>query len=141
MFPAMPQSNILVWSAASSADRSTPQPHAAQPPRLSRLLRSIHALDHRPRPDRCHEAFERFRSGDTFTANQIRFVEKVIDYLAKHGSIKAAAVYRAPFADISQSGSESLFADRDADALFERMDQFCGEDLLAGQTTGADDQA
>lgn len=73
------------------------------------------------------KAFERFLSGDTFTANQIRFVEKIIDYLAENGSIDAAAVYRAPFTDISQSGPESLFADQDADALFDLMDQFSSD--------------
>ena len=44
------------------------------------------------------------------TANQIEFVNLVVDHLTEHGTLDAGVLYESPFTDIAPSGPDSLFS-------------------------------
>jgi type I restriction enzyme, R subunit len=48
-------------------------------------------------------------TGKTLTANQIQFVNLVIDYLTQSGWMSAAQLYESPFTDFSPKGVEGVF--------------------------------
>jgi len=54
-------------------------------------------------------AFDGFLAGKTLTANQIQFVNLVIDYLTQSGWMRAAQLYESPFTDFSPRGVEGVF--------------------------------
>jgi type I restriction enzyme R subunit len=55
------------------------------------------------------QAFDAFLNGKTLTANQIQFVNLIIDYLTQSGWMRAAQLYESPFTDFSSKGVEGLF--------------------------------
>ena len=69
-------------------------------------------------------AFARFLDEDTYSAEQIKFVNLVIDYLTENGSVPPARVYASPFVDVSPSGPEELFDEDDLDAVFDVIREF-----------------
>jgi type I restriction enzyme R subunit len=54
-------------------------------------------------------AFDGFLAGKTLTANQIHFVNLVIEYLTQSGWMSAAQLYESPFTDFSPKGVEGVF--------------------------------
>jgi type I restriction enzyme R subunit len=50
-----------------------------------------------------------FLAGKNLTANQIQFVNLVIDYLTQSGWMRAAQLYESPFTDYSPRGVEGVF--------------------------------
>ena len=55
-------------------------------------------------------AFDGFLAGKTLTANQIHFVNLIIDYLTQSGWMHAAQLYDSPFTDFSPKGVEGVFS-------------------------------
>jgi len=55
-------------------------------------------------------AFDGFLAGKTLSANQIQFVNLVIDYLTQSGWMSAAQLYESPFTDYSSKGVEGIFS-------------------------------
>jgi len=51
----------------------------------------------------------RLHAGKTLTANQIQFVNQVIDNLTQSGWMRAAQFYESPFTDFSPRGVEGVF--------------------------------
>jgi len=54
-------------------------------------------------------AFDSFLAGKTLTANQIQFVNLVVDYLTQSGWMRAAQLYDSPFTEFSPRGVEGVF--------------------------------
>jgi type I restriction enzyme, R subunit len=54
-------------------------------------------------------AFDGFLAGKNLTANQIQFINLVIDYLTQSGWMRAAQLYESPFTDYSPRGVEGVF--------------------------------
>jgi type I restriction enzyme R subunit len=54
-------------------------------------------------------AFDGFLSGKNLSANQIQFVNLVIDYLTQSGWMRVAQLYESPFTDFSPRGIEGVF--------------------------------
>ena len=62
-------------------------------------------------------AFAQYLEGGNFTANQIRFVETIIDYLTQNGVMDPGLLYEPPFTDLHHEGLDGVFESDDADQI------------------------
>lgn len=92
----------------------------SEPLSLSSFIRQVVGLDR----DAVRSAFEQYLDGSRFSANQIRFVEQVIDWLTANGSLPVAELYKPPFTDYAPGGFDEIFTDHDADTICELMRRF-----------------
>ncbi|WP_246140409.1 type I restriction-modification enzyme R subunit C-terminal domain-containing protein [Euhalothece natronophila] len=87
---------------------------------LTRLIREIVGLDR----GAAKEAFARYLEQETFSANQIRFVETIIDYLTQNGVMDPGLLYEPPFQDFHYEGLDGVFAEEDADNIISIVRSF-----------------
>jgi type I restriction enzyme, R subunit len=92
---------ILVKAAGA------PSPHiaAVKEHGLGLFIRSLVGLDR----EAAKEAFASFINGKRLSANQIEFINLIIDHLTEHGVIEAERLYESPFTDLNPRGVEGLF--------------------------------
>ncbi len=62
-------------------------------------------------------AFAQYLEGGSFTANQIRFMETIIDYLTQNGVMDPGLLYEPPFTDLHHEGLDGVFESDDADQI------------------------
>jgi type I restriction enzyme R subunit len=72
---------------------------------LGLFLRSLVGLDR----EAAKKAFATFLANKTLTANQIQFVDLIIESLAQRGWIDPQLLYDSPFSDFSSRGVEGVF--------------------------------
>jgi type I restriction enzyme R subunit len=72
---------------------------------LGLFVREMIGLDR----EAAKRAFDGFLVGKTLTANQIQFINLVVDYLTQSGWMSVAQLYEAPFTDFSPRGVEGVF--------------------------------
>ena len=77
---------------------------------LGLFVRSLVGLDR----GAAKEAFSAFLSGKTLTANQIEFVNMIVDYLTENGAMDPALLYASPYTDFSPRGVDGVFGAPDA---------------------------
>jgi type I restriction enzyme R subunit len=87
---------------------------------LKVFIRQLVGLDR----NSAKEAFAQYLSGNNFTANQIRFVEEIIDYLTQQGIMNPGLLYEPPFTNIHDEGLDGLFSSDDADNLWNVVRSF-----------------
>jgi type I restriction enzyme R subunit len=81
------------------------------------FIRSIVGLDR----NAAKEVFAEFLADRTHTANQIRYINEIIDELTSRGVMDAARLYEPPFSDLAQ-GPECLFSKAEVDNICHLLD-------------------
>lgn len=85
---------------------------------LGLFVRSLVGLDR----GAAKQVFADFVSGKTLGANQIEFVNLIVDHLTEHGVMGAALLYESPFTDVTPHGPEGLFTSEEVDELIGVLD-------------------
>lgn len=80
---------------------------------LKLFIRQLVGLDR----NAAKQAFSRYLEGSTFNANQIRFVEYIVDHLTQNGVMDIGLLYQQPFTDLHYEGLDGVFATDDADQI------------------------
>jgi type I restriction enzyme, R subunit len=86
-------------------------PNSAQ--NLKSFIRTLVGLDRAA----AKEAFSRYLENQQFSANQIRFVEQIIDLLTQQGVMNPELLFKPPFTDFHRAGLDGVFGDDDADSI------------------------
>jgi type I restriction enzyme R subunit len=94
---------MLVEAGAGTSDSLIKIRSAGE---LGLFVRSIVGLDRQA----AKRAFDGFLAGKALNANQIQFVNLVVDYLTQAGWMSAAQLYESPFTDFSPRGVEGVFS-------------------------------
>jgi len=81
--------------------------------RLGLFLRSLVGLDR----EAAKRSFDGFLLGKTPSANQIEFINLMIDHLTQRGWMEPSALYESPFTDISPRGVEGIFPSKEVEQL------------------------
>jgi len=81
---------------------------------LGLFLRSLAGVDRVA----AKAAFNDFLNGRTPTANQIEFLNMIIDHVADRGFLDPELLYASPFIDISAKGVDGIFPPEEVNALF-----------------------
>ena len=63
-----------------------------------------------------------FFNGKTWSANQIEFVNLIVNHLTEHGSMEAAGLYESPFTDVTPHGPDGLLSASQVDALLAALE-------------------
>lgn len=85
---------------------------------LGNFVRSLVGLDR----EAAKEALAVFLRGKSPSANQIEFVNLVVNHLTEHGIMEPARLYESPFTDLSPQGPDGLFASEEIDQLIAVLD-------------------
>ena len=82
---------------------------------LGLFVRKIVGLDRQA----AKKAFREYLDEKTLTANQIRFIDLIIDYLTQNGVMEPGLLYESPFTDFSAAGLDGVFPDTYATGIVE----------------------
>ena len=107
--PMTPE-DLVALEAIFLAEGSTKQDIEAasrQRDGLGLFVRSLIGLDR----EAAKRAFHGFSEGKALTANQIEFVNLIIDHLARSGWVAPAQLYESPFTDLHPHGVDGVFDD------------------------------
>lgn len=85
---------------------------------LGLFVREMVGLDR----EAAKRAFDGFLAGKNLTANQIQFVNQVIDNLTQSGWMRPAQLYESPFTDYSPRGVEGVFDSTQVTQLLSVLD-------------------
>ena len=94
---------------------------------LGLFVRSLVGLDR----EAAKQAFAGFLGGKTLVANQIEFVNLIVDHLTEHGVMGAALLYESPFTDVTPRGPDGIFTSSQLDELLAVLDQVRAAALAA----------
>ena len=86
---------------------------------LGLFVRSLVGLDRQA----AKEALAGFLDGKPLGANQIEFVNLIVDHLTEHGIMDAAMLYESPFTDLTPRGPDGLFSSTQIDELVAAIEQ------------------
>lgn len=86
---------------------------------LGKFIRSIVGLDIQA----ANEAFSDFLQSGQLNANQIKFIDHLIQHLNRNGTIDKGLLFKPPFTDAHQDGPLGLFRDDQAMKIFNLLDR------------------
>jgi type I restriction enzyme R subunit len=84
---------------------------------LGRFVRSLVGLDHAA----AKQAFAGFLDGRVLTADQLEFLNLIIDHLTARGVMDPKLLYESPFTDFDSNGVEGVFNPTDAAVLVQTL--------------------
>jgi len=85
---------------------------------LGLFVRSLVGLDR----EAAKEALAVFLAGKTLAANQIEFLNLIVNHLTEHGVMNAGLLYESPFTDLSPQGPDGLFTSPQVDELMSLLE-------------------
>ncbi len=80
---------------------------------LGLFIRSVTGLDR----GAASEAFDKFQSGKNFTANQLDFINLLVEAVTVNGMIDVGALWHPPFRTVAPIGPDALFSGEDVGTL------------------------
>jgi type I restriction enzyme R subunit len=108
---------VLVESgvgAAQDIERAKSESHG-----LGLFVRSLVGMDR----EAAKLALAGVLAGKTLGANQIEFVNLIVNHLTEHGLVDAGQLYGSPFTDLAPYGPEGLFSKGAVDELMAMLDE------------------
>ncbi|MBJ7579365.1 DEAD/DEAH box helicase family protein [Devosia sp. MC532] len=105
--------------AAGVGDKAQIEKAAELSSGLGRFIRSLVGLERAA----VAAEFSNFIASGTVTADQVEFVELVIEHLTEKGTMDPRLLYASPFKDIAPSGPEQVFTIEHTDRLFELIEK------------------
>jgi len=103
----------LLFSAEVAENREKFEQNLANGQTLPAFVRSLVGLDR----EAAKEAFGKFLAGTTYSAQQIRFIEQIINALTINGVMDPGLLYEPPFSEMAEDGIEGMFANDDVDTI------------------------
>jgi type I restriction enzyme R subunit len=85
---------------------------------LGLFVRSLVGLDRNAAKD----AMASFIAGKALSANQIEFINLIVDHLTEHGIVEPSALYESPFTDLTPRGPDVLFPPAQLDELIRALE-------------------
>jgi type I restriction enzyme R subunit len=81
---------------------------------LGLFVRSLVGMDR----SAAKEAMASFIEGRTLSANQLEFINLIVDHMTEHGTVEPARLYESPFTDVASHGPDGLFSAAQVEDLF-----------------------
>ncbi|ACB76285.1 DEAD/DEAH box helicase family protein [Opitutus terrae] len=86
---------------------------------LGLFVRSLVGLDR----EAAKQALNAFTAGKILTANQLEFVNMVVDQLTERGVVEPKLLYESPFTDVNAQGPDGVFDSSQVDELLALLEQ------------------
>ena len=86
---------------------------------LGLFVRSLIGLDRAA----AIEAMSELLKDSTANANQIKFLDLIVEELTKDGAMQDSRLYQAPFTDVVPTGPETIFDESNVDKLFNKINE------------------
>jgi type I restriction enzyme R subunit len=67
------------------------------------------------------EAFENYLDGTRFSADQVRFVNLIVDELTRNGVMEPGRLFESPYTDHAPTGPDFYFPDADVEVIVETL--------------------
>lgn len=103
----------FVYGAEVVGGRATFEKHYGAERPLTVFIRSLVGMDR----NAAKEAFARFLDENRYSAQQIRFVEMIVERLVSSGTVEPSQLYEPPFTAVHYEGLDGAFDETDADAI------------------------
>ena len=100
---------------------------AAEPGGLGLFVRTLVGLER----SAVEEALSRFIASRTFTVNQLRFVDLIVDELTGNGVMDPARLFEAPYTDYAPTGPDRLFPDADVGVIVQILGEVKAHAVVA----------
>jgi type I restriction enzyme R subunit len=86
---------------------------------LGLFIRSLVGLER----EAATSAFDRYLIDTSLSANQLRFVQLIVEHLTANGVMEVARLYESPFTDNAPHGPDMIFTEDEVDGIVNILDQ------------------